>query len=180
VHKNRYTIADQILGYLIDTFLLSLSFIPQPFFTMISVRQLLRIKGNDLWTIGPQATVYEALEFLAEKNIGALPVVEQDQLVGIFSERDYARKVILKGKSSHNTLISELMTHKVYHIKPQRKLEECMRLMTDKRIRHLPVMENKRLIGMITIGDVVKGIISEQENTIRSLEGYIKGSMFVN
>ena len=142
---------------------------------MISVHQLLRIKGTELWTIAPGATVYEALELLAEKNIGALPVVEAGQLVGIFSERDYARKVILKGKSSRETMVWELMTTRVHHIKPTRGLQECMKLMTDKRIRHLPVMDNGSLVGMITIGDVVKHIINDQKQTIQDLEAYMKG-----
>lgn len=146
---------------------------------MITVRHLLRMKGNELWTIASSATVYSALQLLAEKNIGALPVVNEDgKLVGIFSERDYARKVILKGKSSRNTLVSELMTSRVFHVKLSRNMEDCMQLMTDKRIRHLPVMENGELQGIITIGDVVKAIIQRQKQTIHNLEGYISGSMY--
>jgi CBS domain-containing protein len=144
---------------------------------MITVSHLLQMKGNELWTIKPGATVFTALELLAEKNIGALPVVEAGQLVGIFSERDYARKVILRGKSSHSTMVWELMTPRVHHVKPSRSLDECMRLMTDKRIRHLPVVKNGMLVGMITIGDVVKMIIDQQKRTIEDLESYVTGSM---
>ncbi|MCB0284889.1 MAG: CBS domain-containing protein [Bacteroidetes bacterium] len=143
---------------------------------MITIRQLLNLKGNDLWTISPNATVYQGLELLAKHNIGALPVVENDQLVGMFSERDYARKVILKQKSSHNTLIKDLMTSKVYFLKPERTLDDCMNLFTDKHIRHLPVIDHGQLVGMITIGDVVKFLIKDQQNQIRDLEGYIAGS----
>ena len=142
---------------------------------MISVHQLLRIKGTELWTIAPGATVYEALELLAEKNIGALPVVEAGQLVGIFSERDYARKVILKGKSSRETMVWELMTTRVHHIKPTRGLQECMKLMTDKRIRHLPVMDNGSLVGMITIGDVVNYRLKELEYEALRMKQMIVG-----
>lgn len=145
---------------------------------MLNVRQVLQRKGPDLWTIAPEATVYQALEVMAEKNVGALPVVRDGMLVGIFSERDYARKVILKGKSSHQTLVEELMTTRVYFIKPNRTLEDCMHLMTDKHIRHLPVLEDGRLLGIITIGDVVKGIIHDQQNTIRDLETYISGGLY--
>ena len=143
---------------------------------MITVKHLFRWKGNDLWTISPDAMAIEALELMAEKNIGALPVVKGGRLVGIFSERDYARKVILKGKSSKETPVQELMTEKIFWIKPNRTIEDCMFLMTEKRIRHLPVMENQRLIGIITIGDVVKAMISEQQSTIRDLQDYIMGA----
>lgn len=145
---------------------------------MIHVKNLLRWKGNDLWTISPSATAYQALQLMAEKNIGALPVVEKGKLVGIFSERDYARKVILKGKSSKETPVSELMTSKVFWIKPTRSVDDCMFLMTEKRIRHLPVIENQTLIGIITIGDVVKAKISEQESTIHNLQSYITGAVY--
>jgi len=140
---------------------------------MITVRELLKIKGEDIWSIPPQASIYEALQIMADKNVGALLVVEEARLVGIFSERDYARKVILKGKSSKETPVGELMTQQVFSIHPNNSLEDCLKLMTDKHIRHLPVLENDRLIGILTIGDVVKHIISEQKSTIQSLEDYI-------
>lgn len=145
---------------------------------MSTVGLLLQQKGNDLWTIKPGATVFEALELLASKNVGALPVVEAGQLVGIFSERDYARKVILRGKSSKNTMVWELMTPRVYHLRPNRSIDEAMLLMSEKRIRHLPILEKGVLLGIITIGDVVKHIISEQKRTIADLESYVTGSMY--
>lgn len=144
---------------------------------MMNVRHLLQRKGPDTWTISPEASVYSALELLAEKNIGALPVVSDGKLVGILSERDYARKVVLQGKKSQDTQVKELMTAKVYHVKPNRTIDECMRLMTDRKIRHLPVVEGGELIGIITIGDVVSAVIADQAHTIRDLEGYITGSM---
>lgn len=143
---------------------------------MITIKQLLNLKGKEIWKISPKSTVYQGLELMSEHNIGALPVVENDQLVGIFSERDYARKVILKGKSSHDTLIEDLMTSKVFYLKPERTLEDCMDMMTDKHIRHLPVLDHGQLIGIITIGDVVKYMIKHQKNMIQDLEGYISGS----
>lgn len=145
---------------------------------MSTVGLLLQQKGNDLWTIKPGATVFEALELLAEKNVGALPVVEAGQLVGIFSERDYARKVILRGKSSKNTMVWELMTPRVYQLRPNRSIEEAMQLMSEKRIRHLPILEKGVLLGIITIGDVVQHIISKQKRTIADLESYVTGSMY--
>ncbi|MEL6843952.1 MAG: CBS domain-containing protein, partial [Bacteroidota bacterium] len=128
---------------------------------MSTLGLLLQQKGHELWTIKPGATVFEALELLAEKNVGALPVVEAGQLVGIFSERDYARKVILRGKSSKNTMVWELMTPRVHHLRPDRSLEDAMRLMSDKRIRHLPIVDHGNILGIITIGDVVNHIISD-------------------
>jgi len=143
---------------------------------MTTVRQLLKAKGPKLWTIAPQTTAYDGLKMMADHNLGALLVVEDGKLVGIFSERDYARKVILKGKSSKDTPIGELMVTSVIYVTLDNTIEECMALITDKRTRHLPVLENDELIGIISIGDVVKQIISEQEFTIRELEKYIKGS----
>jgi CBS domain-containing protein len=140
-----------------------------------SVRHLLQRKGNDIWKISPEATVYEALEHMAEKDIGALLVFEGDQLAGIFSERDYARMVI-QGKTSHNTRIGEVMTKKVVCIQTSQNVADCMALMTDKRIRHLPVLDDNKVVGVITIGDVVKEIISEQEFVIEQLENYISGN----
>jgi IMP dehydrogenase len=143
---------------------------------MTTVQQILKEKPADTWTICPRATVYEALELMAKKQIGALPVVENGKLVGMFSERDYARKVVLVGRTSKTTSVSELMTSKVFYVRPESTVEECMALMTDKRIRHLPVLENDKLVGVVSIGDIVKAVIVDQEITIRSLKNYITGS----
>jgi len=142
---------------------------------MRTIEQLLQVKGGDYWSIAPQATTYSALQIMAEKNVGALLVIEKEKLVGIFSERDYARKVILKDKSSKNTSVGELMTREVFYIDADSTLEEIMALMTAKRIRHLPVLKNNQLIGIVTLGDVVKQIISDQQFAIRELEKYITG-----
>lgn len=143
---------------------------------MTTVSQLLRSKGNDVWSVGPETTVYDALKLMAEKNIGAVLVVSDQRVVGIFSERDYARKVALKGKSARDTPVSEIMTERVIFVKPDQSVTECMAVMTDKRIRHLPVLGiDDDLIGIISIGDVVKRIITEQEVMINHLEGYITG-----
>jgi CBS domain-containing protein len=142
---------------------------------MKSVRQLLEAKGYDVWSIAPDSSVYDALKLMAEKNVGALVVLEGEKLVGIISERDYARKVILKGKSSMATPVSEIMTSKVVYVRPENTLGECMVQMTDKHIRHLPVVVDDRVIGIISIGDVVKTTISEQELLIQQLESYIAG-----
>ncbi|UCD38073.1 MAG: CBS domain-containing protein [Fidelibacterota bacterium] len=142
---------------------------------MHTIRQLLETKGYDIWSISSQATAYEALQIMSEKDVGALLVIDEGKLVGIFSERDYARKVILKGRSSRDVSVGELMTHEVFYIGPENTIQDCMALMTDKRIRHVPVMENERLIGIVTMGDVVYRIISGQEHTIEQLEKYIAG-----
>lgn len=142
---------------------------------MKTVKELLKIKGREIWSIEPLASVYKALETMAEKDVGALLVVENGRLVGIFSERDYARKVILKGRASRETTVSELMTTTVFYTSLENTLEECMALMTSKQIRHLPVLDNDRLAGIVTLGDVVKQIISEQKFTINELEKYVKG-----
>ena len=143
---------------------------------MKTVQELLRNKGYHIWSIGPDATVYEALTLMAEKDVGALLVLDNaGQLVGILSERDYARKIVLKGKTSRETPVREIMTEKVVWVRPDQTIEECMALMTNKRIRHLPVQEQGRLLGVISIGDVVKDIISEQEFVIEQLENYITG-----
>ena len=142
---------------------------------MITVKRLLEKKGADIWTISPHETVFDALALMAKKNIGALLVVEAGVLIGIVSERDYARKIILKGKASMDTLVWEIMTTKVVFVNAELTIEECMALMTDKRIRHLPVFSNDKLIGVISIGDVVKAVISEQEFVIEQLENYITG-----
>jgi CBS domain-containing protein len=140
---------------------------------MKTVKQLLQAKTRPLCTINPDAQVFEALKLMAEKDIGALLVVEKNRLAGIISERDYARKVILHGKSSHDTPVREIMTARVVCVRPANTVEECMALMTDKRIRHLPVVENDELLGVLSIGDLVKETISEQQTTIRQLESYI-------
>lgn len=142
---------------------------------MISVRHVLQSKPSEFWTIGPDATVYQALELLADKDIGALPVVADGNLIGMFSERDYARKVILMGKTSQTTTVGELMSRPVFSVGPQDSIESCMRLMTEKRIRHLPVMEGDRLAGIVSMRDLMAAIIDDQQSMITSLEGYITG-----
>ena len=143
---------------------------------MTTIAQLLNTKGNQIWSVEPKATIFEALEIMSEKEIGALLVMEDGKLTGIFSERDYARKVILKGKSSKETQVGELMTKKVFYMDPQKTINDCMAMMTAKRIRHVPVIEDNQVMGIVTIGDVVNQIISEQEVTINHLENYITGS----
>ena len=143
---------------------------------MTTIAQLLNTKGNQVWSVEPKATIFEALEIMSEKEIGALLVMENGKLTGIFSERDYARKVILKVKSSKETLVGELMTKKVFYIDSQKTINDCMAMMTAKRIRHVPVIEDNQVVGIVTIGDVVNQIISEQEVTINHLENYITGS----
>jgi len=139
------------------------------------VRSILENKGTAIWLVRPDATVYEALVLLAQKDIGALPVVEGDALVGIFSERDYARRVRLMGRSSLDILVREVMTSPVISITPEHTIEECMHLVTEHRVRHLPVTEGGRLAGMISIGDLVNAIISAQTDTIQHLSNYISG-----
>ena len=143
---------------------------------MTTIAQLLDTKGDQIWSVEPKATIFEALEIMSEKEIGALLVMVDGKLTGIFSERDYARKVILKGKSSKETLVGELMTKKVFYIDSQKTINDCMAMMTAKRIRHVPVIEDNQVVGIVTIGDVVNQIISEQEVTINHLENYITGS----
>ncbi|MDB5808502.1 MAG: inosine-5-monophosphate dehydrogenase [Betaproteobacteria bacterium] len=140
---------------------------------MKTVKQILQGKSRELCTVSPDTRVFDALKVMAEKEIGALLVVDNGKLAGILSERDYARKVILKGKSSHDTPVREIMTERVVYVQPKNTVDECMALMTDKRIRHLPVLENDRLIGVLSIGDLVKETISEQQFMIKQLESYI-------
>lgn len=142
---------------------------------MINVRDILQEKGRDIWRVSPQTTVFDALKLMADRNIGALLVLEGEKLAGIFSERDYARKVILKGKASKDTAVAEIMTAVVVTVRPSQTVEECMELMTANRIRHLPVVDGAELAGVISIGDVVKAIISDREFTIKQLENYITG-----
>jgi CBS domain-containing protein len=143
---------------------------------MITVKDILQIKGHHIFSITPETTVYEALTMMADKNVGALVVIEGEIVAGIVSERDYARKVILHGKSSRELQVREIMTSKVYYVHPAQDVQECMSQMTDKHVRHLPVLEEDRLVGMISIGDVVKAIIADHESTIKLLENYITGS----
>lgn len=139
------------------------------------IKDLISAKGGDVWSVQSNATVYEAIALMAEKGIGALMVLDGDKPVGILSERDYARKVILRDRSSRDTPVSEIMTAPVIHTSPERSVEECMGLMTTNKIRHLPVMEDGLLVGMISIGDLVKTTINEQQATIEQLERYIAG-----
>ncbi len=143
---------------------------------MTTVRQVLRSKSSGVATIGPKDTVYAALEILAQKDIGALIVMEDDKVVGIFSERDYARKGILRGRFSKETMVEDLMTRRVYYASPDQSIDDLMTLMTTKHIRHLPVIDKDKLIGVVSIGDVVKTIIEDHEFTIREMEKYITGS----
>ena len=142
---------------------------------MGAVNSIIRAKGDDIFTITPNTTVYNALEIMVEKNVSALLVMDQGKLAGIFTERDYARKVILKGKASKETLIGEIMTRELITVSSDTSLETCMRLMTGKFIRHLPVVDNGRLAGIISIGDVVKFIIEDQKFIIENMENYITG-----
>jgi CBS domain-containing protein len=142
---------------------------------MKTVTEILSKKGNQIWTINQESTVYKALIIMADKSIGALLVVDNSgNPVGVMSERDYARKVILVGKSSKETMVREIMSSKVIYITPDRSPEECLALMTNKRIRHLPVLDNGKLVGFISIGDVVKAVLDEKEFTIDQLVHYIK------
>lgn len=142
---------------------------------MQTVRQLLEEKGHVVWSIGPDESVYDAIKLMAEKGIGALIVVEHAKPIGMLSERDYARKVILAGRFSKDTKIREIMTTQIFFADPQQSIQECMSIMTEKRVRHLPVMDGDQLIGIISIGDLVKAIIAEQQFVISQLEHYISG-----
>jgi CBS domain-containing protein len=142
---------------------------------MGKVRNILESKGRNVFSVEPTTVVYKAIETMAEKNIGGLLITENGKLVGIFTERDYARKLILKGKSSNTTTIGELMTKNPFTVTPDSSIEECMELMSNRRIRHLPVLDNGELIGVISIGDVVRFIIEEQKSIIEHLEHYIAG-----
>jgi CBS domain-containing protein len=143
---------------------------------MTTVGNVLQTKGHEIWSIPPGALVYDALKVMAEKNVGALLVMEGKKLAGIFSERDYARKIALKGISSHTSTVGNIMTSVVVKVGREQSIDECMTLMTNKHVRHLPVVENDDVVGIISIGDVVKALISEHEHTIKQLENYITGS----
>ncbi len=148
-------------------------------YTSITVGQVLRQKGYGFHGIAPDALAYDALELMAEKNIGALMVVENGNLVGVFSERDYARKVILKGRSSKSTTVRELMSSQLICVSPEKLLRDCMVLMVDNHIRHLPVMDKDVLLGVLSNRDVVDTIISDQEEAIETLESYISGTEYI-
>ena len=142
---------------------------------METIKQLLDEKGRDVYSIGPDAPVFDALKAMADMEVGSLVVLEGATLVGIVSERDYARNVVLKGKTSKDTPVREVMTAPVVYVHPHQRLEECMALMTEKRVRHLPVLDGEDVIGVLSIGDLVKAVISEQQLVIEQLEHYIKG-----
>jgi CBS domain-containing protein len=141
-----------------------------------TVSGILAQKGSTVWSIAPTALVFDAIALMADKNVGALPVVENDRLIGIISERDYTRKVILQGRSSKETRVREIMTQQLVTISLSDNVVDCMRIMTEKRVRHLPVLERTKMIGVLSIGDVVKWFISAQAATIANLEQYITGA----
>ena len=140
------------------------------------VKSLLRQKGRAVWSISPEATVYEAIERMSENHIGALVVLSAERLDGIISERDYARKVILMGRQSRETRVREIMSRSVFYVNPETSIDECMRLMTSRLVRHLPVLEGESVVGMISMGDLVNWIINSHEQTIHQLESYIGGT----
>jgi CBS domain-containing protein len=141
-----------------------------------TVSRILERKGSSVWSIAPDAMVYEAIKLMAQKNVGALMVLENNRLVGIISERDYTRKVILQGKSSKETPVGEIMTKELVTADPNENITDCMRVMTEQRVRHLPVLEGSKLVGVVSIGDLLKWLISAQDATIDHLEKYITGS----
>jgi CBS domain-containing protein len=141
----------------------------------MAISEILNLKGNKVWSVAPDTTVLDAIRMMAEKNVGALLVVRESHLVGVMSERDYTRNVVLKGRSSKDTLVREIISGKVVSVNPDHTVEDCMRLMTENRIRHLPVVEQQEIRGVISIGDLVNSIISAQNSTIQQLETYITG-----
>ena len=142
---------------------------------MKKIRELLDEKGTQVWSVSPTASVYDALGLMEEKNIGAVLVMDQDRLLGILSERDHTRDVVLKGRTAKDTLVNEVMTSRPVCVVPGQTVEDCMALMTEKRVRHLPVIDENRVVGLISIGDAVKATISQQQFVIEQLESYISG-----
>jgi len=145
---------------------------------MTMIRNVLRFKGHGVYSVSPTATVYDAIKMMADKNVGSLLVMDGDKLVGIFTERHYARNVVLKGRTSPHTLVGEIMNPQVVCVSPDETVEACMALMTAKRVRHLPVIDGTRVVGIVSIGDLVKRIIENEEITIHQLESYINGERF--
>jgi CBS domain-containing protein len=139
----------------------------------MKVSEILKSKTSNIFSVSGQSSVYDAIKVMGEKNIGALLIMEEEKLTGILSERDYARKVVLQGKASRETKVAEIMTTNVFTVTPEDTIEKCMAIMTDKHIRHLPVVENEKVLGMVSIGDVVNGIIAAQKETIAHLQSYI-------
>ncbi len=142
---------------------------------MVTIRQLIKSKSSDVWSVNPDASVFEAMRIMADKGIGALVVLENEKLVGMITERDYARKVVLKERTSKETPVGDIMTKDVLYVRPEHTVEECLALMTEKRTRHLPVLDADKLIGLVSIGDLVKSVIDEQQHVIEQLEHYISG-----
>jgi len=140
---------------------------------MTTVERLLQHKGHIVWSIPPDASVFEAVQLMADKRVGALMVVDKNELIGVISERDYAREIVLKDRASRSTPVSAIMTQRVLYVRPQQTLEECMALMTEKHLRHLPVLDNGRLVGVVSMRDVVKDLIAEKEFLIEQMENYI-------
>jgi CBS domain-containing protein len=145
--------------------------------TSVPISTLLHHKGSAVWHVSPEATVFDAIQLMANKNVGALPVISEGKLSGIFTERDYTRKVALAGKTSKQTQVKEILSSHVHTVAPDESVEECMRLMTEHRVRHLPVLQNGKVIGIISIGDLVNWIISMQDATIAQMENYIGGGL---
>jgi len=140
-----------------------------------TINEILNSKGTQVWSVSPETMVFDAIQLMADKNIGALLVIEENKLIGILSERDYTRKIALKGKSSKQTSVREILSGQVIHATPDHTIEECMRLMTDHRVRHLPVLDGEKICGLVSIGDLVNWIISAQTTTIQQLQTYISG-----